>query len=238
LYDAFVDLPKDAWRTNINRKSAKYGWTRLHIHAINGNADGVRQSIFSGAELNVTDHVGATALNWAARSGHLDVVKMLVDESADVEIPNNDKMTALDYARHFNYPGMADYLERMLESHERGSATAKREGPEVWVWIDQISINQSDLEERCSQVGIMHQIYSKSTFTLIWLGREDSWTKSAVSAISKLAATNERFVNSNIVPYVKNSETVFQEAKISYISEKEWESLAALFQRQYFRRLW
>ena len=39
------------------------------------------------------------------------------------------------------------------------------------IWIDQISINQEDLEERSQQVSIMHRIYSQAEQTLIWLGR-------------------------------------------------------------------
>lgn len=72
----------------MNTKN-KNGWTRLH--AINGNVDGVRESICSGAELNAIDNIGGTALNWAARAGHLEVMKILVEEGADVGIPNDDK---------------------------------------------------------------------------------------------------------------------------------------------------
>jgi hypothetical protein len=41
-----------------------------------------------------------------------------------------------------------------------------------FLWIDQLSINQDDLMERSEQVTIMHEIYSRGTMTLIWLGED------------------------------------------------------------------
>lgn len=241
LYDAFGDVPKDAWTKFINRKNAN-GFTRLHIYTIAGipgAEEKLRQLLHSGIDLNATDNIGATALNWAARMGNFEIVKLLVDAGARIETPNNDKKTALDYARDLKHAEIVEYLEKMTaECQEPSPPEPKGDGAEVWAWVDQICINQGDLKERCSQVAIMNQIYSKSAFTLIWLGREDSYTRTAVSTIAKLAPTMERFVNSDIRPYSDGSEDAYIKAGIPYISLQEWESLAALFQRQYFRRLW
>src|SRR5690625_1839760 len=38
------------------------------------------------------------------------------------------------------------------------------------LWIDAICINQHDLGERAAQVGIMDQVYKRSSTTAIWLG--------------------------------------------------------------------
>lgn len=38
------------------------------------------------------------------------------------------------------------------------------------IWIDSICINQNDVDERTSQVGIMREIYAKCTEVIIWLG--------------------------------------------------------------------
>ncbi|KAI0538784.1 heterokaryon incompatibility protein-domain-containing protein [Xylaria digitata] len=38
------------------------------------------------------------------------------------------------------------------------------------IWIDAICINQSDLEEKAHQIGLMRDIYSKTRKTIIWLG--------------------------------------------------------------------
>ncbi|KAK2004238.1 hypothetical protein LX36DRAFT_696244 [Colletotrichum falcatum] len=51
-----------------------------------------------------------------------------------------------------------------------------RRGPEVAgkkFWIDAVSINQTDDEERSSQVKLMAAIYSSADSVLIWLGEED-----------------------------------------------------------------
>jgi hypothetical protein len=47
-----------------------------------------------------------------------------------------------------------------------------QEIPELrtWFWIDQISIDQSNLAERSEQVQLMTQIYSNAACTVVWLG--------------------------------------------------------------------
>lgn len=243
LYDAFCDVPKDAWRKFINKRNPKNGWTRLHLcmlqHLQNDFMETARQLLCAGIDLDATDHTGATALNWAARIGKLDMVKLLVEAGARIDITNKDNKTALDYAREIPHEPMIEYLEQiMAEPRSVPSMEPTGSGPEVWAWIDQVCINQEHLEERNSQLRLMGQIYTKATFTLIWLGREDSYTKSAISTVTKIAPAMERFVNSDIRPYSENSELLFLRAGMPYISMQEWESLAALFQRQYFSRLW
>ncbi|KAF1842436.1 uncharacterized protein K460DRAFT_359047 [Cucurbitaria berberidis CBS 394.84] len=39
-----------------------------------------------------------------------------------------------------------------------------------YIWIDAISINQGDLDERASQVSMMTEIYARCTRTIVWLG--------------------------------------------------------------------
>src|SRR5690349_6041959 len=68
LYDAFGDVPKEAWMKFINRKN-KNGRTRLHIYTMAGlpsAEEKLRQLLHSGIDLNATDNIGATAINWAA----------------------------------------------------------------------------------------------------------------------------------------------------------------------------
>jgi hypothetical protein len=40
----------------------------------------------------------------------------------------------------------------------------------TWFWIDQICINQDDEVERSQQVSQMAELYTRATFTIIWLG--------------------------------------------------------------------
>lgn len=43
-------------------------------------------------------------------------------------------------------------------------------GLERFMWIDAICVNQEDLEERSSQVGLMASIYASATRVVVWLG--------------------------------------------------------------------
>lgn len=54
------------------------------------------------------------------------------------------------------------------------------------VWADAICIDQTNVDERNSQVMMMAQIYESATHVPIWLGKEDEDTKMAFDAVSKL----------------------------------------------------
>ncbi|KAG9198490.1 hypothetical protein G6514_009922 [Epicoccum nigrum] len=57
-----------------------------------------------------------------------------------------------------------------------------------WFWIDQISINQRDQDERGHQVGLMRKVYSNTQATLIW---PLSWSESSFEAVKTLSAENQ-----------------------------------------------
>jgi hypothetical protein len=46
----------------------------------------------------------------------------------------------------------------------------RQESSHVRIWVDFICINQKDIDERTCQVGIMKEIYARSTDVFIWLG--------------------------------------------------------------------
>lgn len=53
-----------------------------------------------------------------------------------------------------------------------------------YVWIDAVCINQTDFEERASQVQLMRRIYSKTTRDIVCLGRDEGTvTKNGFDAI-------------------------------------------------------
>ena len=43
-----------------------------------------------------------------------------------------------------------------------------------WLWVDSISINQSSLRERASQVALMARIYHSANETIAWLGKDET----------------------------------------------------------------
>jgi Heterokaryon incompatibility protein (HET) len=106
------------------------------------------------------------------------------------------------------------------------------------IWIDALCINQKNDEERAAQVAIMGQIYSKAQTTIIWLGRDDQYTRPAASVIQHLSRI--RLEQTRLM----RRETRLLEFRnyealgIPQISNWQWTCLYAFFQRSWFRRAW
>lgn len=61
--------------------------------------------------------------------------------------------------------------ENLYDCLVRLSSSATNDGDGLLIWIDAICINQSDVDERNSQVGQMAEIYKRAAALVIWLGR-------------------------------------------------------------------
>ncbi|GFF48451.1 heterokaryon incompatibility protein 6, OR allele [Aspergillus udagawae] len=240
-HDALVSVPRDAWAKFCNRGNRrKLLRTSLHWASIAGKQELIQPLLCSGVDVNVRDEWEVTPLSYAAQVGSREGVKLLLSAGADARIADNQGKTPLDYARQGDYKEIIRCLE---EVEQKGGSLEARvdwpEGPERWCWIDQICINQNDIAERGAQVAIMDQIYKNASFTLVWLGPEDSYTDMAIKAIEKLDTAAGDFIRSTeIQPYREQPEEVYAAARIPYVSIEEWTSFAALFLRPYFRRLW
>lgn len=64
-------------------------------------------------------------------------------------------------------------------------------GKEVWLWADQVCVNQGFQNERNHQVQMMGQIFSQAEEVLIWLGEKKSGGE-ALRAIGELGQADER----------------------------------------------
>jgi len=60
-----------------------------------GHTEIVRLLIDKGADVNLLDKNGETALMGAAGAGHTEIVKVLIDKKANVDTKNNNGVTAL-----------------------------------------------------------------------------------------------------------------------------------------------
>lgn len=94
----------------------------------------------------------------------------------------------------------------------------RRKSEIVTLWIDQISINQEDLEERNSQVQLMGKIYKSAANVLIWLVDEADKSSMATEIISSLSDNLDKDIHS--------------------WTAKEWRALGALLSRPWFSRMW
>jgi hypothetical protein len=103
----------------------------------------------------------------------------------------------------------------------------RSENAERLVWIDAVSINQSDLDERRQQVGLMRFIYSRATNVDIWLGKGTSTTNRAMRFMG--------LAQSAVHPRVWFDERL----ETSFLSEQlEWKAVFSLFGNEYWRRAW
>jgi hypothetical protein len=102
------------------------------------------------------------------------------------------------------------------------------------VWVDQICINQKDTHERATQVGYMHDVYSKAQQVILWVGEEDQDTEQVYKFFEvfggRLAADSRD--GKMRVPLPKeiqpNPET----------HPKEWEGVLKFLGRPVFSRGW
>ena len=107
------------------------------------------------------------------------------------------------------------------------------------LWIDAVCINQSDTRERSVQVGFMRQIYNRATRVIPWLGEEDEYTDTAFKLISEIA-TNDLFTEAALKadPGTIYDHRAMNKMGLPRFPSAEWKSLARLFEKPYFTRIW
>ena len=108
-----------------------------------------------------------------------------------------------------------------------------------WLWIDTVSINQSDLTEKTHQVSIMGEIFSQAKQFLVWLGEA-----------SELSSLGTGFAAFNADPsYKTGTEILYESLKMYAFREYLWqyedenfdqaqEDYARIVSSDYWMRLW
>jgi hypothetical protein len=100
------------------------------------------------------------------------------------------------------------------------------------LWIDALSINQGDIQERSEQVKVMGDIYQKATRVVIWLGPEDQSTQKA----TKLMNEWNKLDSEKRKSFHPSQVTVGHQNK--FLDSDSWQALARFFQREWFNRAW
>lgn len=100
-------------------------------------------------------------------------------------------------------------------------------------WVDAICINQDNNSEKEVQVAKMHHIYRKANGVYVWLGKEESGSDAAISAIREVKDKNpldEKDLTERILKIKSEAPRLFDLAV--------FKPLAHLSRRSWFRRLW
>jgi hypothetical protein len=113
----------------------------------------------------------------------------------------------------------------------------------VWLWIDQICINQKDGFERTQQVRLMNQIYRQSIRTIIWLPLEAPMAITAKSVILERSRYYE--ARGQLDTEHNGEEDVVIKAKYNKLAlsppswdDESWHALVSLFDLPWFDRVW
>lgn len=80
---------------DINAKN-HMGWPRLVIACRGDNGEHpleIQRLLKLGAEINVRNHKGKTALHYAAKAGFLKVIELLIEKGATLDAPDNEGET-------------------------------------------------------------------------------------------------------------------------------------------------
>jgi hypothetical protein len=115
------------------------------------------------------------------------------------------------------------------------------------LWVDSVSINQEDIQERGEQVQIMHEIYAGASGVVVWLGTQQSFDTTAISAIEWLSEHKEWCVWDILDSDVQEQlRTMLHDQQPDLDSTSAFSILPALWKplrsfllaRPWFRRAW
>ena len=103
----------DTGEANVNG-DRNFWNTALHYASTLGCLEIAELLTSSGADVNITNFNGETALHIAAGSiySHLEIVQLLLCQGADISIISNGARTALDYASSRGHLEVADCLRK------------------------------------------------------------------------------------------------------------------------------
>ena len=119
--------------------------------------------------------------------------------------------------------GLRDALQRLRDKSETKT-----------FWIDQLSINQSDLGERKFQVSKMRVFYNRSQQVTVWTGDEDECTASVFNILRKIAEA------SRVLGYFPGPVELQEDANLDLpaFEASIWSALLSYFLRPVFGRCW
>jgi Heterokaryon incompatibility protein (HET) len=106
-----------------------------------------------------------------------------------------------------------------------------------WWWIDSICIDETNLEERNSQVQMMGQIYRQCKETLVWLGPKSDDSDKAIEFLHSLSSYRFKFAR-QARKDEKEQSKLMAEAFLQSSHRRHWAALEKLFTRPWWTRVW
>ncbi|KAH7327228.1 heterokaryon incompatibility protein-domain-containing protein [Rhexocercosporidium sp. MPI-PUGE-AT-0058] len=115
------------------------------------------------------------------------------------------------------------------------------------IWVDAISINQQDIEERNAQVQLMASIYRGADVVLAWLGQGEPEMILGLETLELIATETEgsHFEDESLhgLDWMMNHERlcvrdIEDEASDTRIPNKSWEATFNIFAQPYWTRVW
>jgi hypothetical protein len=107
------------------------------------------------------------------------------------------------------------------------------------IWADSVCINQGDVEEKCQQVAIMGQIYSRALGVLIYLGQDPAGHSPKVTV---LLSDVDDFLHSEMAKLESLDWNVFprfeEYTNHPLLKDERWHSVRTLLEQQWFERGW
>ncbi|KAL7799822.1 heterokaryon incompatibility domain-containing protein [Trichoderma ceciliae] len=153
---------------------------------------------------------------------------------------------SVDGAPFHVFKPLAEALSRAsqrLDADEDAPDFASR----VYIWADQVCINQSDNAEKAHQVQLMQNIYQSAAGTLAWLGTSPL-TSAGIQEFGALSHLGQRFVKmagkewdsaERGVKYLETAEHVARSVLPRLDAEGiSWPALQALMEDEYWSRGW
>lgn len=110
------------------------------------------------------------------------------------------------------------------------------------LWIDQLAINHRDLHERCEQVRLMGQIYSRAELVMVWLS-DDIWrSKTLRDNMEMFYRVSEECFDIISESNDMSTTQAFAQDKlrqaVASVPQDIWDSVATVLRCPYFRRVW
>lgn len=132
------------------------------------------------------------------------------------------------------YVMVEDRYSLVTENLHAALQHLRSEQEPLYIWIDQICINQQDYEERSQQVMLMHEIFGKSVQVLIWLGKDTQPYEKGLLFIIKLLA-HTSYLNAQL-------DDDLVERVVDFTNSQDVDeilpSLSALYENRWFSRSW